>query len=307
MITGSLRKIIPLLVVLFVFSCNSKKETTDENFTEKPTISVVNYPLYYIAKTIGGEYVNVYFPVINGDPAYWKPEARQVINFQNSDLIFINGAGYAKWIEKVSLPSSKIVNTSLAFKNQWIETDEEVMHSHGADGKHSHKETAFTTWLNFKFTLLQAKSIHEALINILPDHVDEINQNFAQLKKDLIQLDLSAETICGTLGDQYIIASHPVYQYFESGYGINLVSTHWEPDEMPSEDQWKNLEKSINDRHVSIMLWEGSPLEEVQVRLDELNVKIVVFNPCANKPEEGDFMNNMNDNLKNLERAIEAL
>lgn len=307
MIIGNLRKIIPLLVVLFVFACNPKKGAADEKIAEKPIISVVSYPLYFIAKTIGGEHVKVYFPVINGDPAYWKPEARQVINFQNSDLILINGAGYAKWIEKVSLPSSKIVNTSLEFKDQWIETDEGVMHSHGADGEHSHNETAFTTWLNFKFTLLQAKSIHEELINILPEHADEINQNFAQLKKDLVQLDLNAETICGTLGDQYIIASHPVYQYFESGYGINLISTHWEPNELPTEDQWKNLEKSINDRHVSIMLWEGSPLEEVQVKLEELNVQVVVFNPCANKPEKGNFMEIMNDNLKNLERAIELL
>ena len=142
---------IPIAIVVFFISCSSKKDGPGENVREIPKIAVVNYPLYCFAKSIAGDKATVYLPSLEGDPAYWKPSARQVINFQNADLILTNGAGYAKWLEKVSLPSSKIVNTSGSFKDQWIETDEVLVHSHGPEGEHSHKGTAITTWLNFKF------------------------------------------------------------------------------------------------------------------------------------------------------------
>ena len=38
-----------------------------------------------------------------------------------------------------------------------------------------------------------------------------------------------------------VLFSHPVYQYFEAGYGINGRSVHWEPGEMPDDAKWGEL------------------------------------------------------------------
>jgi zinc transport system substrate-binding protein len=48
------------------------------------------------------------------------------------------------------------------------------------------------------------------------------------------------------------------------------------------------------------MLWEGPPLPEVEKRLLSSGIKAVVFNPCGNTPESGDFLSVMNKNLTNL-------
>jgi zinc transport system substrate-binding protein len=71
----------------------------------------VNYPLKYFAERIGGDHVRVEFPApADVDPAYWNPALAGISAFQKADLILLNGAGYAKWIAKVSLPRSKIVD-----------------------------------------------------------------------------------------------------------------------------------------------------------------------------------------------------
>ena len=68
-------------------------------------VYTVNYPLAYFAERIGGDYVEVIFPAPPDiDPAFWTPDGATIGGYQNADLIILNGAGYAKWTEKVSLP-----------------------------------------------------------------------------------------------------------------------------------------------------------------------------------------------------------
>lgn len=299
-----IKNIFTILLILYFISCNSKKEDKQAGDSTKPSIAVVNYPLYYFAKSIGGDLVSVYLPDIKSDPAYWKPEVEQIIHFQNSDLILANGAGYAKWIEKVSLPSSKIIVTSAGFADQWTESDEGLVHSHGPEGDHSHKEADFTTWLNFRFAAKQAASIHKALVNLLPDKVEDLDENFKQLNENLMTLNNKMEGISGKIDNQVLIASHPVYQYLEQGYGLKMISKHWEPDEMPSEEMWDDLKKTKSNHPESIMVWEDEPLNEIKVKLEELNILIVVFNPCANKPATSNFLDVMNENIRQLAQAI---
>lgn len=299
-----MRKIFSFLFIIFIISCSSKKEATNDGSLTKPTIAVVNYPLYYFAKSIGGDHITVYLPDIEGDPAFWKPEVQHITNFQNSELIFANGAGYASWMEKVSLPSSKIINTSSSFKDQWIASDQELVHSHGPEGDHSHKETAFTTWLNFRFASKQAAAIHEALTTLLPDKVEVLDKNFKLLEEKLMALNKRMQEISGKVDMQNLVASHPVYQYLEEEYGLKMISKHWEPDELPTEEMWHDLEELTKDTQSTIMVWEDEPLNEIKLKLEKLNILIAVFNPCANKPVSGDFIDVMNKNLQQLEQAI---
>ena len=71
-------------------------------------VSTVNYPLQYFAQSIGGHVVKVALPMPEDiDPAFWSPTAKDVAEIQKADIILLNGAHYAKWLPKVSLPLSK--------------------------------------------------------------------------------------------------------------------------------------------------------------------------------------------------------
>ncbi len=65
------------------------------------------------------------------DLAFWMPDIKTISEYQRADLILLNEANYAKWIGKVTLARSRMVNTSAKFKDRDITMGEAVTHTHG--------------------------------------------------------------------------------------------------------------------------------------------------------------------------------
>ena len=278
---------------------------SDSGATSTLTIYTTNYPLTYFAESIGGDFVNVEFPVPpDVDPAFWKPEDETVRQFQKADLIILNGAGYDKWTRKVSLPMLKLVDTSKAFSDQLIHIETNVTHSHGPKGDHSHGGTAFSTWLDFSQAAMQAEAIYKALIRKLPAQKPALEKNFEALKKELLDLDEQMAAI-GEHSDQApFFASHPIYQYLARRYNMNITMMMWEPDADPGPPEWLHLQEVLKDHPAKWMIWEGEPLAASVQKLQEMGINSTVFEPCMNRPEAGDFTSVMRENIKNLQRVF---
>ncbi|SVD31388.1 uncharacterized protein METZ01_LOCUS384242, partial [marine metagenome] len=264
----------------------------------------VNYPLACFAERIGGELIAVHFPEINGDPAFWEPKAKDVRAFQGADILLLNGATYAKWTTETSLPESKIVNTSASFRDRFIEVNENVAHQHGKDIDHSHAGTAFTTWLDLKQAEQQATAIRDTLIKLLPNSERAIKNNFDALQRDLQALDTELMEISGKIGKTPLAGSHPIYQYLARGYDLQIRSVSWEPDKMPDANGWAELAAIRKEYPSKIMLWEAKPDKAIARKLVEQGVSSVVFNPCGNRPDEGDWLSVIQANISRLSRAV---
>ena len=272
------------------------------NAEKKLTVFTVNYPLSYFAERIGGEHVNVVFPAPSDiDPAFWTPEIKAVRQYQKADLVILNGAGYAKWTKKVSLPILRSIVTSKAFKDNLIYIETNTTHSHGPGGDHSHGGTAFTTWLDFSQAALQAKAIYKALNRKTPSHKTDFTQNFEALKKDLLDLDARMIALSAKNPALPLIASHPIYQYMARRYNMNIRMMMWEPDEDPGGKEWKQLQEIVKDHPAGWMIWEEEPLPGSVERLEKLNIQSQVFSPCFSRPQQGDFLSVMQQNIKNIE------
>ncbi len=274
--------------------------------SEPLTVYVVNYPLAYFAQRIAGGQATVEFPCPAGqDPAYWVPNVSVVSAYQKADLILLNGADYAKWINKVSLPRSKMVNTSIKFKDRYIKLEEAVTHSHGPEGKHEHRGIAFTTWLDFDLAAKQAAAILDAMVRKRPGLRSRFQEDCEGLRKDLEALDRDVQAAVAKDPSRPFIASHPAYQYFAKRYGLNVKSVHWEPDQVPGEKEWQQLKELLKGHQAKWMIWEGKPVQETKDKLKSLGVAGLVFDPCGNSPEEGDFISVMRENVRNLRKAYE--
>lgn len=267
---------------------------------DKLLVYTVNYPLAYFAERIGGAHVQVEFPVpADQDPAFWRPKSKAVSAYQQADLILLNGADYAKWISKVSLPRFRLVNTSKAFEADYIQVKSAVTHSHGTGDSHSHAGIAFTTWLDFTQADQQAQAIMNAMQRKRPDLADTFTSNYHALSAELLALDNELQSIVAG-SNKAVLASHPVYQYLARRYGMNLHSVMWEPDVVPDQSQLNELERLAKKHDARWMIWEGKPADESVALLAELGIQSVVFQPMGNRPEQGDFISVMTENLKNL-------
>jgi zinc transport system substrate-binding protein len=269
------------------------------------TVYAVNYPLQYFAERIGGEHVRVVFPAPpDEDPAFWTPDAETIGEYQTADLILLNGASYAKWTRTVSLPETKMVDTSASVSDQYIEIEDAVTHAHGPGGEHAHTGTAFTTWLDPALAIAQADAIRQALIILRPQQKPAFDTNFAALEADLLDLGAKITTLVLGKSDRPIFFSHPVYQYLQRRYKLNGRSIHWEPDEVPSQMMWDELAALREQHPAKWMVWEGTPIEETVKRLDELGLRSTVYDPCGNAPKNGDFFTVMRHNVENLAKVL---
>ena len=269
-----------------------------------PVVYTVSYPLQYFAQRVGGNVVRVVFPAPGElDPAFWQPEPEVVAEYQAAELILLNGAGYAKWTSLVSLPAAKLVHTSAAFEDALVRVEGAVTHAHGPGGEHAHEGIAFTTWLDPTQAIRQAAAIREAFAAAWPEHAAAFDQGFTGLETDLTALDEQLAAAVASDPARPMLASHPVYQYLERRYGLNIESVQWEPTEHASGGMWRDFRRLLSDHPARWMLWEGEPLAETAARLRELGVEPIVFDQCGNVPAEGDYLSVMQANAERLARA----
>jgi zinc transport system substrate-binding protein len=203
-----------------------------------------------------------------------------------------------------SLPTSKLVDSSELFCNDLIGMEEAITHSHGPEGEHEHTGHAFTTWLDPQLAIKHARSIREAFIERWPERQDAFEAGFASLERDLLDLDQQIAALVDRDPERPLIGSHPVYQYFARRYELNMKSVHWEPDEAPDDQMWRDLSALLNSHPAKWMIWEGTPSDETAEKLVDMGVGSAVFSPCGNAPEEGDYLSVMRANVTNLEAVF---
>ena len=136
-----------------------------------------------------------------------------------------------------------------------------------------------------------------------PELKDVFQKNYQKLEQDLLRLDLDLKTLVSIDPSRPLVVSHPVYDYFARRYGLNIKSLHWEPDQIPTNEQMMELNRILKEHPAKWMIWEGKPKKESVERLSAIGVDSLVFNPCGNTPDHGDFLSVMRQNIKNLKPA----
>jgi zinc transport system substrate-binding protein len=305
-----LRLTLPLVAALLAACKPSATPGADSGAVSgsphaKPIVYVANYPLKYFAERIGGDAVEVHFPAPGDeDPAFWQPDDATIAKYQAADVILLNGATYSKWAEKTTLPESKITDTAKAFAKDFIEIKDAVTHSHGPGGTHSHNGTAFTTWVDFQQAIQQAEAVAKALKAAAPLSSAAFDANLKKLKADLEALDARMLAAGKRAAGAPLMASHPVYHYLVRRYGLNLKFVLWEPEIVPDDKAMEDLKQKLADHPAKWMIWEGEPAKESVAKLDALGLKSLVYDPCGNVPESGDFMTVMTANVEAFEKAF---
>lgn len=292
--------IIALLLLPLLGGCSKENKVRESTDIKSAEIVAVNYPLYFFTKTLAADLATVtLFVPQDLDPAEWNPGVDDALRLQQADLIILNGAGYSKWLDKVSLTPSKLIDTSASFQSKLIPLEHQVTHSHGPEADHSHRGYAFTTWMDIEFAKSQAQSISHALAKHWPDDADTIRARENTLLEKLTALDDAYKETLAGLTDRTIIYSHPVYQYFERRYKLPGHSLHWEPDQAPSERQWSELERLVGKGNEILFIWEDFPSEATQERMNTMRIQTTVIRPAANRSDD-DWLTEQLANIQRL-------
>ena len=303
-----LRSVCLLISISLLLGCkpdsDGASDRTSSVGSRTPVVYVVNYPLQYFAERIGGEHIQVEFPIPGDiDPRTWKPEAGDIEKFQSADLILLNGANYAKWTSFASLPGNLLVNTSDNFEDELLEVSDAFVHRHGPEGVKSAKEKAVNVWLDFQLAQKQAEAIQDAFIQLAPEHQVTFEENFAKLASDLKKLDEGFRAAFRRFADQPLIASQPCFQYLARRYEVDIQSITWAPDRIPNSQESEQLEKALKNRPAKWVIWEKNPSPELVNHLREkYSLECLVFLPMSNQQENSpNWLEAMKSNLQSLQ------
>lgn len=257
---------------------------------DRPRVVAVNYPLQYFAERLVGDAAEVIFPVpADVDPSFWRPSIADISTIQSADLILLNGARFATWVDRVSLPRAKVVNTTAAIEDQFIRT-ESITHSHGDGDEHSHEGLASYTWLDPLLAIAQAEAVAAAITarGIAPD--DEVTMRLDALRADLKDLDSQATRAFDGLQDIAMIATHPRYQYFARRYGLSVSSLEWEAGAMPTDAERAELVALVAQTGAKVLIWEAAPPPEAFALAAELGLANIVFPTLAHGVDDQTYI-----------------
>lgn len=274
--------------------------------TERPLVIAVNYPLQYFAQRLLLTEADVMLPVPeDADPSFWRPTIADISTIQSADLIMLNGAGFASWVDRVSLPRSKLVNTSAAIKDQFIVT-QSITHSHGDGGEHSHEGLASYVWLDPSLAIAQAKVIANTAKKKGLGSASDIDERLSDLIADMENVDEKANIALGNSQNTSLIATHPRYQYFARRYGLSIRSLEWEAGETPTDSQLQEMATLAAGTGAQILIWEAAPPDDAIAKVADLGLQSVVFPPMAHKPDQVDFPEAFADAIEKLAAAVNA-
>jgi zinc transport system substrate-binding protein len=265
-----------------------------------------SYPVAFFAERIAGDTADVVLPIPpSEDPESWTPSIADIAAYQEADLILLNGAGLAQWTTRATLPRASTIDTSAAFSDRLIFA-EEVTHSHGPEGTHSHAATAALTWLDLDQARQQAEAVASALAGRRPEEAARFQENLQGLVEDLAALDAEAAEVGALAGGRHLLASQHRYQYFARRYGLDVESVSWDPTQPPATEQLAALDIRLGKHAATVMLWEDEPGPEAAEDLRTRGVTVVVFPALARPPDEGDFLTSMAASLSRLRQALAA-
>lgn len=265
------------------------------------SIAAVNAPLAYIARALGGPDLEVIYPIPKDvDPAFWAPSPEEVQLFQNADLILLNGAGYAGWVNTAILPRARLVDTTAAVQAQLIPADDAgVAHKHGPRGVVAHAgRYAFTTWLDPDIAQAQVDAVAGAITRRWPELADQVRGRVSALRAEVGAMDEAFKALSAELAERQVFASHPVYQYFARAYLGQVTSLHWEPDTLPSDRDWAAFRAMLDPDRSPVMIWEGAPILPIRERLTQFGVGVVVLSPMASTAETGRLFADIAEQIK---------
>ncbi|MCR9234659.1 MAG: metal ABC transporter substrate-binding protein [bacterium] len=297
-----------VLTALFLLSaCESKESspTGESTADAPPVVVVVNYPLEFIVDSLAGSEVKVLNPVPSGaDPETWIPDDEVTETIQRADLIITNGADFADWVKKLSLPRSKVLRTSLSLKDALVTVPDFEVHSHGTGGAHSHAGTVAFFWLDPNLMYRQAEAIAQRLVNLNSADEQQIESRLLKFKEALAPLNQQLDQMKADYSGRHWFSRRPVYQYLARRCGWEMFHLHWKPGAAPTESEWVQMQTLQKEHQISGVLWERSPGKNLREKLDEQGLNSFVLNPLTTKPAKGDYLSVMQEQLSQLAQFL---
>lgn len=269
---------VPVFVALWLMqSCGVQKE-------KEAGITVSIEPLkYFVEELISGN-VNVNVMVPDGaSPATYSPSASQLTALSSSRLYVQAGhLGFeAAWMSRLKKlnPEMKVLNLS-----DDLELIKGEDHVHG---DHVHEGGVDPhVWMSPKVVLEFLPGLRENLIELFPEHKQEIVQNYPGLYGKVKKLHAAFLELGNHLNRKEFMIFHPALTYLARDYGFKQISIEYEGKE-PTPQRLRNLVDLANQADIKVIFIQVEfDRKSAGLVTEETGARLIQINPLAYEWEE---------------------
>ena len=270
---------MPWLLAFFLFSFISTTNAT----TSLPLQVVVSIlPNKFFVEQIGGELVKVESLVKPGEtPETFNPSPSQIVQLANADLYVRTGAEF----ENALLRRVQSVNKNI------LMVDLRLANSQPGEIQDAH------IWTSPRLVQQMAKQISAQLKNLLPEHADQIDQNYLAFIHALKALDKEIKTTLEQLKHREFIVFHPAWSYFSADYHLQQIALEVEGKE-PGAKRIATVIQNASGKQIKTVFKQPAIMHRAIDRIaDALGARVETLDPLTE---------NYFDNLRRVARLIAA-
>ena len=265
------------------------------------SVVATSYPLHVLATAVAGDDFEVDGPLTLNDAGVSQfPTAVQIQRIQSADIVLLQGAGFEPWLEKVSVPRSRTIDTSTEYKDDLLTVPAQITHQHGPQGAAVGERTVATTWLDPALVRLQLAQIKQAVQQKLSVKPDDIQQRTADIEAKLRQLDDRLTELGQRLQKESatVFADSPDYVYLLRRLNVKgkIIA---EADDAISQLKQSNAA----DQNALVLYFCRNASSNMAKQLEEHSATTVAVDCCKSATDEP-LLQRMEANLDRLDAAL---
>lgn len=325
-IWGSVAAIF-LAVFIFAIGLLTHQKSNIQN--NKLKVITTLFPLYDMAKNIGGDKADVSQLLPPGVEAHsFEPKPSDIVKINEADFFVYTGKFMEAWAEDIikgiTNKNVKVVDSSngmqLAKENNEEEheheDEHEDTHEEGLEheGHHHHDGVDPHIWLDFDNAQVMVDNIANAFIEKDPSNAEFYKNNANEYKNKLIALDNNYRNTFLKCNSKVIVyGGHYAFGYLANRYGLKYLAAQGvSPDAEPTANDLANLVDQINKDKVKYVFYEELTSPKIAETIaGETNAKMLLLNAAHNLAKDQfeaglSFFDILNSDLENLKVGLEC-
>ncbi len=302
------RLVILLALLSSIYGCsqpagsdaaNNSPTSVDKN--EPPLVLVTSYPLFAIATEIAGEDADVRYPIPETQTSRtWRPTAADISLFQQADAVIVHGAGYERWLSKVTLPKSRITNSLAAASESLIVVNQAMSHQHGPTGSNAEKDLVWCTWMDPQLIRKQVESVEQSLLKVCPQP-NSMTQRAASLLKRIESVEQSVQDIAKRTRGLKVVTDGPHFDYLLRRLGWQQIPVYLHSED--NADALQTIATLTADERPKFHLSRNAENGDLSRELSKQNVIHVNIDICE-EPGPQPFLDRLEQSFEKLQTLI---
>lgn len=305
-----------LVAFALVLSGCAKKEETNNQVMQ---VVATTYPVYDVAKAVGGDHVKVNLLVSPGtEPHDWEPTVDNLKTIGNAKIFLYSGAGLEP-VEKITakdvVKNSKVIDMSKTPDLSLLTVESTPHEEHEHNGhEHEHKAGDIDPhyWLDPTNLMKEASYLAKVYGEADPANKEYYENNAKAYIEKLTALDNEfKEWRASKPNVQTLVVTHEAFSYLAHRYNLKQLGMMGiEPDAEPTPEHLANIIEFVKKNNIQAIFSEELISKKVAETIaKETGAKIYLLNPVEgltnDQMEKGEnYITVMKANLETLKKAF---